>query len=138
MPHISIISSSVRNGRNSHRVALYFRNYLNDNKLATSEILDLFDYNFPLFEERLQYQVSPSDGAKDFADKINASDGVIIVTPEYNGGYPASIKNGEKTIHKLKEGNAHLTTSRISTPIIAIPYPIFDIIPNFFYSKVAG
>jgi NAD(P)H-dependent FMN reductase len=93
MPHISIISSSVRNGRNSHRVALYFNNYLEENKFATSEILDLNNYNFPLFEERLQYQTSPLADAIDFAERIKASDGVIIVTPEYNGGYPASIKN---------------------------------------------
>jgi NAD(P)H-dependent FMN reductase len=93
MPHISIISSSVRNGRNSHRVALYFRNFLEENKLSTAEILDLNSYNFPLFEERLQYQASPLAGAVDFAQRINTSDGVIIVTPEYNGGYTASIKN---------------------------------------------
>lgn len=93
MPHISIISSSVRDGRNSHRVALFFNNYLEENKLATSEILDLQKYNFPLFEERLQHQSSPSAGAIYFADRIKASDGIIIVTPEYNGGYPASIKN---------------------------------------------
>jgi NAD(P)H-dependent FMN reductase len=93
MPHISIISSSVRKDRNSHRVALYLRKYLEENKLATSEILDLKEYNFPLFDERLQYQVSPSAETIDFADRIKASDGVVIVTPEYNGGYPASIKN---------------------------------------------
>ncbi len=29
----------------------------------------------------------------DFATKIKTSDGVLIVTPEYNGGYPASLKN---------------------------------------------
>jgi len=29
----------------------------------------------------------------DFASKIKSTDGVIIVTPEYNGGYPASLKN---------------------------------------------
>jgi NAD(P)H-dependent FMN reductase len=100
MPHISIISSSVRNGRNSHRVALYLRNYLEGNKLATSEILDLNEYKFPLFEERLQYQASPSSGTVDFADRIKTSDGVIIVTPEYNGGYPASIKNVIDLLYK--------------------------------------
>jgi NAD(P)H-dependent FMN reductase len=41
MTHISIISSSVRVDRKSHRVALYFKNYLADNKLITTEILDL-------------------------------------------------------------------------------------------------
>ena len=56
--------------------------------------------NFPLFEERLQYQASPSSGAVDFADRIQTSDGVIIVTPEYNGGYPASIKNVIDLLYK--------------------------------------
>jgi len=28
-----------------------------------------------------------------FAEKIKSSDGVIIVTPEYNGSIPASLKN---------------------------------------------
>ncbi len=93
MPHISIISSSVRTGRNSHRVALFFKNYLTDNKLATTEILDLESYNFPIFNERLKFQIEPTAKVLDFAEKIKASDGIIIVTPEYNGGYPASLKN---------------------------------------------
>lgn len=91
--HISIVSSSVRIGRTSHRIALYFKKYLEDNKISTVEILDLNDYNFPLFDERLTYQASPSQEAVTFAGKIRSSDGIIIVTPEYNGGYPASIKN---------------------------------------------
>lgn len=93
MPQIIIISSSVRTGRNSHRVALYFKNYLVSNKLATVEILDLNEYNFPLFDERLRFQKSPSDEMLDFSEKIKAAAGVLIVTPEYNGGYPASLKN---------------------------------------------
>lgn len=93
MPHISIISSSIRTGRNSDRVALYFKSYVESNGLATSEILDLNQYNFPLFEERLRLQKTPLAKALEFADKIKSSDGIIIVTPEYNGGYPASLKN---------------------------------------------
>ncbi|MDZ4756625.1 MAG: NAD(P)H-dependent oxidoreductase [Bacteroidota bacterium] len=93
MPHISIISSSVRTGRNSHRVALYFKNYIEENKLGTVEILDLNVYNFPVFEERLRLQKSPTANVLEFAEKIKSSEGIIIVTPEYNGGYPASLKN---------------------------------------------
>ncbi len=93
MPQITIISSSVRTGRNSHRVALYFKNYLVSNKLAKVEILDLNEYNFPLFDERLRFQKSPSAEMLDFSEKIKAAEGVLIVTPEYNGGYPASLKN---------------------------------------------
>lgn len=93
MPNISIISSSIRNGRNSHRVTLYFKKYIEENKLATVEILDLLEYNFPLFEERLKFLKDPAPKTLEFAEKIKTSDGIIIVTPEYNGGYPASLKN---------------------------------------------
>lgn len=93
MHHITIISSSIRTGRKSHNVALYFQNYLNKNKLATVEILDLASYNFPLFEATLNNQSNPSLTALEFKNKIIASDGIIIVTPEYNGSIPASLKN---------------------------------------------
>ena len=77
----------------SHRVALYFKNYIEENNLAAAEILDLKEYNFPVFNERLSRQKDPQPGAVDFARKIKNADGVLIVTPEYNGGYPASLKN---------------------------------------------
>jgi len=56
MPTIAIISASIRTGRHSHRVALYFKKYIEDNKLGTVEILDLNEYQFPLFQERLKFQ----------------------------------------------------------------------------------
>jgi NAD(P)H-dependent FMN reductase len=93
MPDISIISASVRIGRNSHRVALYFKKYLEENKIARVEILDLMKFNFPLFDERLKFQHSPAADVIAFSEKIKSADGIIIVTPEYNGGYPASLKN---------------------------------------------
>lgn len=93
MRHISIISSSVREGRKSHNVSLYFENYLNEHKLATTAIIDLKSYNFPIFQGTIKTLVNPAENILEFADKIKSSDGIIIVTPEYNGGYPASLKN---------------------------------------------
>ncbi len=93
MNHIVIVSASMRTGRNSHRMALFFKNYLEENNLAEPEILDLAAYNFPLFEERLRYLASPPAGATEFAGKIKSAQGIIMVVPEYNGGYPASLKN---------------------------------------------
>jgi len=93
MAHISILSSSVRNGRKSHRVALYLQHYIQENKLAESEIIDLRDYKFPVFDERLRLQKNPTEMMIQFSEKIKLSDGVIIVTPEYNGSIPASLKN---------------------------------------------
>ena len=93
MSQITIISSSIRTGRKSDRVALYFQNYLTENKIATSEVLDLKKYNFPLFEAPLKYQKTPSEKTLEFAEIIKKSEGVILVAPEYNGGFPASLKN---------------------------------------------
>lgn len=90
---LSIITASVREGRHSDRVALYFKNYLESNHQATVEILDLKSYNFPVFEERLRFQKNPLPGVLDFTEKVVASEGILIITPEYNGGYPASLKN---------------------------------------------
>ena len=100
MHHIAILSSSVRIGRKSHRVALYFKNYLEENRLATTDILDLKQFNFPLFDERFQFQPSPTEGMANFAARIKSAAGVIIVTPEYNGGYPASLKNAIDLLYK--------------------------------------
>lgn len=93
MPHIAIISSSVRRERKSHNVALYFKTYLKEKKLSTAEILDLKEFNFPIFEDTIKTFQSPTEQVLDFAAKIKSADGIIIVTPEYNGGFPASLKN---------------------------------------------
>ena len=93
MQKIAVISASVRKGRSSHSVALYFKNYLLQNQLAEVELIDLKVLNFPLFEERLRFIENPTAEMLQLAKTITAVDGVIIVTPEYNGGYPASLKN---------------------------------------------
>ena len=100
MKNIVIISASVREGRKSNRVALYFKNLLTNNKEFTCEIADLMEYNFPVFNERLKFQKQPSEKTILFADKIRSAAGVIIVTPEYNGGYPASLKNVIDLLHE--------------------------------------
>lgn len=93
LPHIAILSASVRAGRNSHRVALFLKRFIEERNLATPEIVDLNEYQFPIFNERIMYQEKPIDSLLDYSKRINDADGVIIVTPEYNGGYPASLKN---------------------------------------------
>jgi len=92
-PHIVIISASVREGRKSHRLALYFKKFVEEKNLASVEIADLNEYQFPVFSERLMFQKNPSEKVLDFSNRIKRASGVIIVTPEYNGGYPASLKN---------------------------------------------
>ncbi|WP_113652128.1 NADPH-dependent FMN reductase [Pedobacter namyangjuensis] len=93
MKSISIISASIRNGRNSHRVSLYLKKFLEEKHQLTVSIIDLKELDFPLFEERLKLIESPTSAMLALADEITKADGIIVVTPEYNGGYPASLKN---------------------------------------------
>lgn len=90
---IAIISASIRKGRNSHRVALYFQNYIKEHKLGDLKLLDLNEYRFPIFEERLKNIPDPTKQMMDFSNEIESADAILIVTPEYNSGYPASLKN---------------------------------------------
>ncbi|NNK81082.1 MAG: NAD(P)H-dependent oxidoreductase [Flavobacteriales bacterium] len=90
---VLIISCSVRKGRNSHRVSKFFQRSIQERTELTSEIFDLKEANFPIFEERLSYLEDPHPGALDFAEKVNSADSFIFVCPEYNGGYPAAFKN---------------------------------------------
>jgi NAD(P)H-dependent FMN reductase len=93
MHKIAIISASVRQGRKSHNVALFFQQFIETNQLATVEMIDLKEYKFPIFEERLSKIKDPSPQMLQFSEKVKTADGIIIITPEYNGGYPASLKN---------------------------------------------
>ena len=93
MKHIVIISSSVRKERLSHRIALFLQKQIESTGLATAEILDLKEYNFPLFDERLMYQDNPSEKVLDFTARFVQADGVFMVSPVYNASYPAALKN---------------------------------------------
>lgn len=93
MHKIVVISSSVRIGRKSDRVALFFMNYIRAHNLGEVQLVDLDEINFPLFHERLKFLKDPPQNLVDYSETIKAADGVLIVTPEYNGGYPSSLKN---------------------------------------------
>lgn len=100
MKKIVIISASVRLGRRSHRVALFFKDYIQKNEIAQVAIADLAEYNFPIFEERLKFTPAPPEILIKWSQSIKEADGIIIVTPEYNGGYPASLKNAIDVLYE--------------------------------------
>lgn len=57
------------------------------------EILDLNDYELPLFSEDKEIELGQPGLAKKFFDKIGSSDGIIISFAEHNGSYSAAYKN---------------------------------------------
>lgn len=98
--HITVISSSTRIHRQSHRVALALQQFIASSGKHTAEVLDLADYHFPMLEEVLHRHPNPPEGLPDFAERIRQSDAHLFVSPEYNGSYTAALKNA---VDYLKE-----------------------------------
>jgi NAD(P)H-dependent FMN reductase len=57
------------------------------------EILDLNDYQLPLFSVDREDELGQPQLAQAFLDKITGSDGIIISFAEHNGAYSAAYKN---------------------------------------------
>ncbi len=92
--HISIISGSNRIGRMSHKVAEYFVKALEERpEVQKVSLLDVHQYDLPVLEERRGRLENPPAGLEEFGQILDASDALIIVTPEYNGGMAGSLKN---------------------------------------------
>jgi len=91
--YIPVILGSVRRGRQSPRVARFMAERMRRTGRIETEILDLAAYNFPIMEERLAFRDDPPEGLREFAEKLARADAIVIVTPEYNNGYPGVVKN---------------------------------------------
>ncbi|MFT6987519.1 MAG: chromate reductase [Psychromonas sp.] len=57
------------------------------------EVLDLNDYELPLYSQEKEEQLGHPKLAKDFLAKISESDGIIISFAEHNGSYTVAYKN---------------------------------------------
>jgi NAD(P)H-dependent FMN reductase len=93
MFYIPIIVGSTRRDRQSIKVARFVFARLQQRAGVATELLDLLEYNFPIMEERLHRRDDPPRLLQEFGDKIGRADSLIIVSPEYNNGYPGVLKN---------------------------------------------
>jgi NAD(P)H-dependent FMN reductase len=93
MFYIPIIVGSTRRDRQSIKVARFVLNKTQERQGVQTELLDLQEYDFPIMEERLHHRDDPPPRLQEFADKIARADSIIIVSPEYNNGYPGVLKN---------------------------------------------
>jgi NAD(P)H-dependent FMN reductase len=95
MIRIAIILGSTRPGRNGEAVAKWVYDLARNRKDAEFELVDVAAFNLPLLDE----PVPPSLGryskphTKAWASKIDSFDAFVFVTPEYNHGTSAALKN---------------------------------------------
>jgi NAD(P)H-dependent FMN reductase len=94
-PHIGIVVGSTREGRFSERAAAWFHRIAARRTDVSVEIIDLRDYPMPFFDEPASPAwMPPKDHvAERWTAKLAELDGFVFVTPEYNHGYSAVLKN---------------------------------------------
>jgi len=95
---ISVIIGSTREGRFSERPARWILQHLRKRDGVEARLLDLRDFPMPFFDQatppampgRRPYE---HEVVKKWTAEISRSDGFVFVTPEYNYGPAAVLKN---------------------------------------------
>jgi NAD(P)H-dependent FMN reductase len=102
MPILTVIVGSIRPGRAGQPIAEWFTDLARDHGGFDVEVADLGEIRLPLMEEpnhpRLRQYTSQH--TRDWSEMIDRSDAIVFVTPEYNYGYPATIKNAIDYLHQ--------------------------------------
>jgi NAD(P)H-dependent FMN reductase len=92
---IGIILGSTRPARNGEAVAQWVYEKAKSRRDAEFELIDVAEYGLPLLDE----PIPPSMGqyrqphTKRWAEKVATLDAFVFVTPEYNHGTSAALKN---------------------------------------------
>ncbi|MFL6060436.1 MAG: NADPH-dependent FMN reductase [Marmoricola sp.] len=94
---IAIIVGSTRPGRKGSTVAEWVRQRADKRDDAEFEVVEIDDFDLPLLAEETvpaaadrEYEVPQT---RAWSRKIDEFDGFVWVTPEYNHGVPAAMKN---------------------------------------------
>jgi NAD(P)H-dependent FMN reductase len=98
MTVISVIVGSTRQGRFSEKPAQWILQHLKNRGGIEARLLDLRDFPMPFFDQPMPPAMPgrppyENEVVKKWTAEIARSDGFIFVTPEYNYGPTAVLKN---------------------------------------------
>lgn len=101
MPVLTVIVGSIRPGRAGQPIAEWFIDRARAHGGFDVEVADLAELRLPLMEEPNHPRLRRYTGKHTlkWSEWIDASDAIVFVTPEYNYGYPATIKNAIDYLH---------------------------------------
>ncbi len=93
---LGVILASTREGRRGEGIARWIHALLSARDVS-AELIDLRDWRLPNYDHPQPAFVAEKSYtdplARGWVDKIGSLDGYLIVTPEYNHGYPGGLKN---------------------------------------------
>lgn len=92
---LHIIVGSTRPGRAGAPVAAWFRDIATAHGAFEVTVVDLLEWGLPMLSEPHHPRLGryTQELTRRFSETIDAADAFVIVTPEYNYGYTAPVKN---------------------------------------------
>ncbi|MFF4742486.1 NADPH-dependent FMN reductase [Streptomyces sp. NPDC047980] len=84
---VALIIGSTREGRVGEAVGRWFAERAAPRDDLELSVVDLIDYDFPA-----HYPGRATTGILGFTDEVARADAFVVVTPEYNRSFPASLK----------------------------------------------
>lgn len=85
---LAVIIGSTREGRAGAPIGRWFTARTEERGDMLLDVVDLAEVALPTV-----YGRPPSPDVAAFATRIAAADAYVVITPEYNHGYPAALKN---------------------------------------------
>ena len=98
MISIGIIIASVREGRKGETFARWLQEHFAGHAEVDARLIDLRDWPFTPYQSKAmplmaEKAFAPESLEQRWADEVGARDGFVVVTPEYNHGYPGQLKH---------------------------------------------
>jgi NAD(P)H-dependent FMN reductase len=86
---LPILLGTNRKGRQSENVAKWLFSKMNEREEIETKLFDVRDFDLP----KDDYGQALKDNFPEWRDSIIKADGLVVVAPEYNHGYPGSLKS---------------------------------------------
>jgi NAD(P)H-dependent FMN reductase len=86
---LPILLGTNRKGRESETVAKWLSEKMSERDDVETKLFDVRDFDLP----RDDYGTAIGKDFPEWRDAIVSADGLVIVVPEYNHGYPGSLKS---------------------------------------------
>jgi chromate reductase len=121
-PRILVFAGSIRNDSYHRKLAFRAAQALAGSG-ADVTFADLRDYPMPLYDGDLEVAQGLPDRAKAFKELLRRRDAFVIASPEYNGSFPALLKNAIDWASRPEPGEGHLAVFRGKTAALLAASP---------------
>jgi len=90
---ILAFAASLRKESYNRKLIRQAAEILKGSKEVILDHADYREFEMPIYDGDLEESAGIPPGGREFVRRIQAADGLVISTPEYNGGIPGTLKN---------------------------------------------